>query len=106
MRCERLTNQRQKSVATKFYQARYYKELDLVSHTIPDNWVPTSVILEGMFIINIKPLHSQKIMAHYGSFIIRRLIIPYFQKGSSEVHLLFDNRGKQRKSKSVRTGET
>ena len=71
-----LSNKGQKSVATKFYQARY-KESDLISHNIPDNWVPKSVILEGMFIINTKPLHSQQIMAHNGGFIMRRFILPY-----------------------------
>ena len=90
----------QKSVATKFYLARY-RDIDLVSHVIPNNWVPTAVILEGMFIINTKPLHSQKIMAHYGSFIIRRFIIPFFQKGSAEVHLLFDCPGNQSENPKV-----
>ena len=35
----------QKSIATKFYQARY-QESNLTSHIIPDNWVPEAVILE------------------------------------------------------------
>ena len=34
-------------------------------------------------------------MAHYGSFTMRRFVIPYFHKGSLEDHLLFDNPGKQ-----------
>ena len=82
----------QKSVATKLYQAGY-QESDLTFHNIPDNWVPETVILARMFIINTKPLHSQQIMAPYGGFIMRRFILPYFHKGSSEVHLLFDNPG-------------
>ena len=90
----------QKSVATKIYQARY-KESDLITHNIPDYWIPETVILEGMFIINTKPLHSQQIMARYGSFIIRRFILPYFHKGSSEVHLLFDNPGNQPENPKV-----
>ena len=35
----------QKSIATKFYQARY-QESNLTSHNIPDHWVPEAVILE------------------------------------------------------------
>ena len=86
----------QKSVATKFYQTRYQEsDLHVISHNIPDTWVPETVILEWMFVVNTKPLHSQQIMAHYGGFIMRRFILPYFHKGSSEVHLLFDNPGNQ-----------
>ena len=84
----------QKSVATKTYQIRY-KEACLITHSFPLNWTPDSVILEGMFIINDKPLHSQKIMSQYGSFLIRRFILPYFHKGCEEVHLLFDNVGQK-----------
>ena len=43
-----------------------------------------------MFIINTRPLHSQKIMSQYGNFLLRRFILPYFHKGCVEVHLLLD----------------
>lgn len=79
----------QKSVATKFLSGKI------------SEFVPETVILEGMFIINTKPLHSQKIMAHYGNFIMRRFVLPYFHKGSSEVHLLFNNPGNQAENPKV-----
>ena len=78
----------QKSVATKFYQARC-KETNFISHSIPDSWGPDAVILEGMFLINTKPLHSQNIMAHYGSFIMRRFCHPIFSKRKFRSSLTF-----------------
>ena len=37
----------QKSVATKFYQTRYQEsDRHVISHNIPDTWVPETVILE------------------------------------------------------------
>ena len=41
----------QKSITTHFYQARY-KDVGLITHTLPTNWIADSVILEGMFLIN------------------------------------------------------
>ena len=84
----------QKSIATKFYQARY-KDADVITHTFPNDWIADSVILEGMFLINTKPLHCHKIMEDYGNFMMRRFIVPYLKKGSQEVHLLFDDPGRQ-----------
>ena len=40
-------------------------------------------------------------MAHYGSLITGRFVIPYFHKGSLEVHLLFHNPGKQVENPNV-----
>ena len=87
---------RQKSIATKFYQARY-KDSELITHSFSSNWTPDTVILEGMFLINTKPLHFHKIMtlSDYGNFLLRRFILPYFRKGSQEVHLLFDDPGRK-----------
>lgn len=84
----------QKSIATNFYQARY-KDSDLIIHAFPSTWIADAVILEGMFLINTKPLHSHKVMGNYGNFLMRRFIVPYLKKGSQEVHLLFDDPGRQ-----------
>ena len=82
----------QKSSVTKFYESRY-KESNLITNKMNSEWVPDSVIIEGMFIINTKPLTSHKTMASYGSFLIRRFILPHYLRGSTQVHVLFDNPG-------------
>ena len=64
-------------------------------------WVPDSVIIEGMFIINTKPLTSHKTMASYGAFLIRRFISPHFLRGSTQVHVLFDNPGQLKENPKV-----
>ena len=40
--------------------------------------IPESVILEGMFMINTKPLRNHKVISDYGTFLMRRFILPYF----------------------------
>ena len=66
----------QKSTITQFYESRY-KDSNLFTHTLSSEWVPDSVIIEGMFIINTKPLTSQTI-DNYGAFLISRFILPHF----------------------------
>ena len=73
----------QKSITTNFYQARY-KDSELVTHSFSSTWIADSVILEGMFLINTKPLHCHKLMGDYGNFLMRRFIVPYLRKGSQE----------------------
>ena len=84
----------QKCIATSFYQARY-KETQLITHCFPNNWQPESAIIDGMFLLNTKPLNSHKVMTSYGNFLMDRFILPYFRKGCEEVHLLFDDPGRQ-----------
>ncbi len=67
-----------------FYKARY-KDEDVITHTFPNDLIADSVILEGMFLINTKPLHCYKIMEDYGNFMMRRFIVLYLKKGSQEV---------------------
>ena len=50
-----IPNKGQKSYATKWLENRYK---DLVANHLPVRWIPESVILEGMFMINVSPLRS------------------------------------------------
>lgn len=90
----------QKSLITNFYKRRY-GDMDLIMDSFPSNWAPDTVILEGMFLVNIKPLSMHKTMAHYGDFLLKRYVKPYLKKGCKEFHLLFDNSGKQKENPKV-----
>lgn len=91
---DNLPTKGQKSMATHFYQARY-KGTELIAHSFPENWTADSIILEGMFLINTKPLPIHKTLAGYANFIMSRFVLPHYYKGGREVHLLFDNSGRQ-----------
>ena len=58
--------------------------------SVPPGWVPTSVIMEGMFmfLINITPWSAHKCMGDYDDFLLG---LCHFRKGANEVHLLFDD---------------
>ena len=43
--------------------------------------------------INTSPLGSHTTFGDYARFLIHRHIIPYFSRGCTEVHVLFDNPG-------------
>ena len=60
--------------------------------------------MEGMFIINTKPLNFHKTMNDYGHFLVRRFIVPHFNKGCTEVHVLFDNPGQPKIIRASKKG--
>ena len=40
-------------------------------------------------------------MAHFAKFLMKRLILTHFRRGTTEVHLLFDNPGRQRENSKI-----
>ena len=44
-------------------------------HTFPSGWIVDSVLLEGIFLINTKPLHCHKILKDCGNFMMRPFIV-------------------------------
>ena len=77
----------QKSYATKYLEKRY---CNLIVSMFPGGWVPDSVVLQGMFLINTAPLVTHSLMKDYVLFMVRRFVVPHFAKGVKEVHIVFD----------------
>ena len=50
-------------------------------------WVPDSVVLEGMFLINTSPLVTHRTMKDYAQFTIRKFAVTH------QVHIVFDSPG-------------
>lgn len=67
----------------------------LVVNNLPVGWIPESVFLEGMFMINVSPLACHHTLKEYTQFLVRRYVLPHFVKGAKEVHIVFDNPGRQ-----------
>ena len=85
----------QKSNFTKTLEARYKKALPpIVAPYLPQGWTPQCSILEGMFLINSLPLPNHLTLMDYGNFLLKRYIVSQFKKGSSQVHVVFDNPGR------------
>ena len=57
----------------------------------PGGWVPDSVVLEGMFLINTAPLVIHCLMKDYAKFLVRRFAVPHLAKGVEEVYIVFDS---------------
>ena len=88
-------NNGQKSNTTKVLKNRYKDATPQVFlNTLPDSWVPGSVIVEGMFNLNTTPLGSHRTFADYAHFLAKRFLLPHFSRGCIEVHLIFDNPGR------------
>ncbi len=83
----------QKSYATRSLVSRYKEAAPhvLVS-TLP--WRPECAVFEGMFLINTTPLGSHKTLADYARFLMTRYVLTQFNKGSDEVHVIFNNLGR------------
>lgn len=87
-------HQDSKSNATRAFKKRYMEE-SVFSPTLPENWAPEVVILEGMFIINAAPIRSHhKTFKDYIMYVARRWILPHLKsKDCLGVHVLFDDPG-------------
>ena len=68
---------------------------DLISNSLPNNWTPEVVVLEGMLLINTSPLCKHQSMKGYSQFLLCRSVWPHLVNGSSKVHIVFDNPGRQ-----------
>ena len=77
----------QKSLITQSLAARY---TNILSKSLPEKWVPELVILDGMFLVHVKPFGRNTNFAEYARLLLRRFVQPHFKRGTKEVHVLFD----------------
>ena len=82
----------QKSYTTKWLENRYK---NLVCIQLPGGWVPDVVVLEGMFMINTSPFTTHSTMKDYSQFLLRWFVLHHLTNGCSEVHIVFNNPGRQ-----------
>ena len=76
-----------KANARSYLDKRYQIQLD------DNNWIPDTVIIDGMFLIYTNPIPNTK-MADYVLFLLARYAVYYLQKGVNEIHIIFDNPGR------------
>ena len=58
--------------------------------SLPPSGLLTTVMMEGIFLINITPWSTHKNLGDYADFLIR--LLPHFRNGATELHLIFDDR--------------
>ena len=81
-----------KSSITKVYEKRYLKACpSVICSTLPPGWKADTVVMEGMFLINITPWSVHRNMGEYADFLLRQHILMHYRNGATEVHLLFDD---------------
>ena len=81
-----------KSNTTKALEKRYANATPpIITTSLKSGWVPETVVMEGMFLINITPWSAHKNIGEYADFLIRQHILPHFRGMSKQVHLLFDD---------------
>ena len=81
-----------KSSTTNCLEKRYQQcTPKVITSSLQPGWVPNSVIMEGMFLINIKPWIAHNNLGEYANFLLKQHIHPHYRNGSSEVHLIFDD---------------
>ena len=86
-----------KSYTTTFLERRYTTP-PVIVNTLPTGWIPHSVILEGMILIQMSPLPSMNCMEDYVKLLLSRYVKPHFYAGVIEVHVVFDAPGLQAES--------
>ena len=86
-----------KSKATDFFETRY-KRFDVIVSAFPSGWIPDSVILEGMFLIQTAPPPGVSTFRQYTDTLLNRFIHPHLRAGATEVHVLFHDPDNSTKS--------
>ena len=61
---------------TTTYLERRYTTPPVIVNTLPTGWLPHSVILEGMFLIQMSPLPSMNCMEDYVKLLLSRYVKP------------------------------
>ena len=90
--CDGHLNKGSKANTTTVYAKRYENTTpSIITTSFPPGWVPSTVIIEGMFLINISPWNAHTNMGEYGDFLLKQHILLHFRNGTTEVHLLFDH---------------
>ena len=84
-------NKGTKANTTTVYEKRYQCTPPIITTSYPLGWVPSTVVMEGMFLINILPWSAHSSMGEYADFLLKQHILPHFRNGAQEVHLLFDD---------------
>ena len=84
--------------STTTYLERQYTNPSKISNMLPMGWIPHSVILEGMFLIQMAPILSIGSMEEYVKLLLSRYVRPHFNAGAIEVHVVFDVAGLQEES--------
>jgi len=79
-----------KSKATDFFEMRY-KRFEIIVSALPNAWIPHSVLLEGMFLIQTAPPPGTCTFLQYTDMLLRRFVQPHLKAGALEVHVLFDD---------------
>ena len=64
-------------------------------NTLPHGWNPQAVIIDGMFLINCKPLRHTSTVEEYATLLFNHFVLPHYQAGAVEVHLVFYTPSKQ-----------
>ena len=54
-------------------------------------WIPEVAIVDAMFAINTNPLRQHKSIEQYAYFLFKQIVIPHYQIGTNQVHLVFDH---------------
>lgn len=82
---------------TEFLQKRYHSQ-KMLDQSLPPQWVPDSVILEGMFMIQTTPLPSMGTLQDYARFLLNQYVRPHLRLGVKEVHVIFDSPGSMKET--------
>jgi len=69
-----------KSKTTDYLRKRY-SEVSLVPQNLPQNWVPHSVILDGMFMLHTPPLSHHRTINHYATSLLHKYALKHYKAG-------------------------
>ena len=84
-----------KATWTEKLQKRYDKQChdansQVIIECLPRGWKPQIVIIDGMFLIQCNPLRQTMTITEYAKLLFNRFMLPHYQAGAEQVHVIFD----------------
>ena len=80
-----------KSTWKKKIRSRYkFAPSPVLLSAIPPGWIPQTVIIDAMFLINTTPFRRNKTITDYSHLLFHRFALVHYDAGATDVHLLFD----------------
>ena len=67
----------------------------VIFSSLPSGWIPQTVLIDAMFLLNTTPLRRTKNITEYCNLLFNRYLLDHYKVGVNEIHLLFDKPNKR-----------
>ena len=79
-----------KTITTTFFM-KQYQHSQVVVTSFQKQWIPNTVLLEGIFMTQTSPISVTATFKDYSEFLVKCYLSPHIKGNTNEIHVLFDD---------------